>query len=77
MIDVVYVNVWWVVELPVALRCPVAWFVLRLYLHCRVNGYVVDVESMHGRVYAVSEVGIVLSVVLFLRVLWIRVPVVR
>ena len=76
MIDVVYVNIWWIVELPVALRCPIAWFVLWLYLHRRIDGYVIDVESVHGRVYTVSEVGIVLSIVLFLWVLWIRVPIV-
>ena len=63
-------------EFPITLYCPIAGFVLWLYLHCRINRYVVDVEFVLRCIDVVSEVGIVLSIILFLWMLWIRVPVV-
>ena len=77
MVDICHIDVWRVVEFPVTLCCPIAGFVLWLYLHCRIDGYVINIESVLRCVDAVSEVGIVLSIILFLWVLWIRVPVVR
>ena len=76
MIDVRCFDGRWVVEFPITLCCPIAGFVLWLYLHRRINRNIVDVELVLRRVDVVSEVRIVLTIVLFLWVLWIRVPVV-
>ena len=76
MIDVVYVDGRWVVEFPITLECPITGFVLWLYLRCRINRYVIDVESVVRCIDVVLEVRIVLLVVLFLWMLWVSGPII-
>ena len=76
MIVVRYVSSRCIVKLVITLCCPVAGFILWLYLHRRVNRNIVDVELVLRCIDVISEVGIMLTIILLLWMLWVHVAVV-
>ena len=68
---VLCIDVWWVVKLPITHFCPIAWFVLWLYFHSRIYWNVVNIALVEWCFDLLLEVRIMLTVVLYLWVLWI------